>query len=61
MSDSLPAHGLQHARLSCPSLPPGVYTLIKILKKKSAWLRGHCQALIVVNLMVVVVLLLLLS
>ena len=24
MSDSLPSHGLQHARLSCPSLSPGV-------------------------------------
>ena len=25
MSDSLPPHGLQHARLPCPSLTPGVY------------------------------------
>ena len=24
MSDSLPPHGLQHARLSCPSPSPGV-------------------------------------
>ena len=26
MSDSLPPHGLQHARLPCPSPTPGVYT-----------------------------------
>ena len=24
LSDTLPSHGLQHARLSCPSLSPGV-------------------------------------
>ena len=26
MSDSLPPHGLQHTRLPCPSLSPGVYS-----------------------------------
>ena len=26
MSDSLPPHGLQHARLSCPSPTPGAYS-----------------------------------
>ena len=27
MSDSLQHYGLQHARLPCPSLPPGVYSV----------------------------------
>ena len=26
VSDSLPPHGLQHIRLPCPSLTPGVYS-----------------------------------
>ena len=32
VSDSLPPHGLQHARLPCPSLSPGVphYKILKI-------------------------------
>ena len=30
MSDSLQPHGLQHARLSCPSPTPGVYSNLSI-------------------------------
>ena len=30
MSDSLQPHGLQHARLACPSLSPGVCSLMSI-------------------------------
>ena len=46
MSDSLQPHGLQHARLSCPSLSPGVYSNSCPLMLSNHFILCHCLLLL---------------